>query len=116
MTPHHSQSHHVQPAVLTPYDTDRRHPVLARGPEAPDSQEGAGCTEGPLEGRSRPLADVIPRSDQMRAVREKALQYAAVDSPVLLLGETGTGKGVFARLIHQASRRAGGPFIEVNCG
>jgi transcriptional regulator with PAS, ATPase and Fis domain len=49
-------------------------------------------------------------------VRETALQYAAVDSTVLLLGETGAGKGVFARLIHQASARSTGPFLEVNCG
>jgi transcriptional regulator with PAS, ATPase and Fis domain len=49
-------------------------------------------------------------------VRETALQYAAADSTVLLLGETGSGKGVFARLIHQASARSAGPFLEVNCG
>jgi transcriptional regulator with PAS, ATPase and Fis domain len=44
------------------------------------------------------------------------VQCAAVDSPVLILGETGTGKGVFARLIHDASVRRSGPFREVNCG
>jgi len=49
-------------------------------------------------------------------VRERAVQYAAVDSTVLLLAETGAGKGLFARLIHQASERSGGPFLEVNCG
>ena len=46
----------------------------------------------------------------------KAIQYAAVDSAVLLLGETGTGKGVFARLIHRESPRSAGPVVEVNCG
>jgi transcriptional regulator with PAS, ATPase and Fis domain len=52
----------------------------------------------------------------MRTARDLALKYAAVDSPVLLLGETGTGKGVFSTMIHEASPRAHGPFLELNCG
>jgi transcriptional regulator with PAS, ATPase and Fis domain len=66
--------------------------------------------------RELQLEDVVAQSPSLAAVRETALQYAAVDSTVLLLGETGAGKGLFARLIHQASARAGGPFLEVNCG
>ena len=60
--------------------------------------------------------DAVLRSAVMRAQHDKAVQYAAVDSPVLLLGETGTGKGVFARLVHHASPRNAGAFVEVNCG
>src|SRR5206468_11434494 len=44
-----------------------------------------------------------------------AFKVAEYDSTVLLLGETGAGKEVFARLIHSASRRASKPFITVNC-
>jgi len=62
------------------------------------------------------VGDVVAQSPSLAAVRETALQYAAVDSTVLLLGETGAGKGLFARLIHQASARREGPFLEVNCG
>jgi transcriptional regulator with PAS, ATPase and Fis domain len=61
-------------------------------------------------------APIITRSVAMQSVREKALQCSAVDSPVLLLGETGTGKGVFAKLIHEASARRSGPFYVLNCG
>jgi len=61
-------------------------------------------------------APIITRSVVMQHVRDRALQCAAVDSPVLLLGETGTGKGVFAKLIHDASARRSGPFYVVNCG
>jgi len=68
------------------------------------------------ETKSPDGAPVIVRSVAMRAVRDKALQCAAVDSPVLLLGETGTGKGVFAKLIHETSARRSGPFRVVNCG
>jgi PAS domain S-box-containing protein len=69
-----------------------------------------------VTGREPQLSEVVAQGRAMAAVRETALQYAAVDSTVLLLGETGSGKGVFARLIHQASSRSDGPFLEVNCG
>lgn len=44
-----------------------------------------------------------------------AFTIAEYDSPILLLGETGAGKEVFARLIHRASKRATKPFVTVNC-
>ena len=61
-------------------------------------------------------APIVASSLVMQAVRDKALQCATVDSPVLLFGETGTGKGVFAKLIHEASSRRSGPFYVINCG
>ncbi|WP_035244481.1 sigma-54 interaction domain-containing protein [Desulfonatronovibrio hydrogenovorans] len=48
----------------------------------------------------------------MRMVR----QVAPLESPVLLLGETGTGKELLANALHSASSRSSGPFIKVNCG
>jgi transcriptional regulator with PAS, ATPase and Fis domain len=69
-----------------------------------------------LDARLRHADRVIAESRSMRAARDLALTCAAVDSPVLLLGETGTGKGVLARLIHEASARRAGPLLEVNCG
>ena len=59
---------------------------------------------------------VVTTSPAMQGVRDKALQCATVGSPVLLFGETGTGKGVFAKLIHESSSRRAGPFYVVNCG
>jgi len=52
----------------------------------------------------------------LKKVMEMAGQVAPLDSPVLLLGETGTGKEVIARTIHRLSPRQEGPFITVNCG
>jgi two-component system, NtrC family, response regulator AtoC len=52
----------------------------------------------------------------MRALERLIAKVAPTDSTVLVTGESGTGKGVIARQIHQQSQRADGPFIPVNCG
>ncbi len=67
--------------------------------------------------RDATTAGVIGESPAIRAVLDQARQVAALDEtpPVLITGETGTGKGLVARTIHGASPRAGKPFIEVNC-
>ncbi len=52
----------------------------------------------------------------LRPVMEMVRQVAPLDSPVLLLGETGAGKEVIANAIHYSSPRKDGPFIKVNCG
>jgi DNA-binding NtrC family response regulator len=52
----------------------------------------------------------------MAAVRERLCKFAGFDMPVLLTGETGTGKDVAARAIHARSIRHAGPFVAINCG
>jgi len=67
-------------------------------------------------GRER-FEDVIIGADGgLRAVMERVALVSRSDVPVLLLGETGSGKEVIARAIHEGSLRAKGPFIRVNCG
>lgn len=54
-------------------------------------------------------------SPAMRKIRTQVAQVAKVDIPVLLLGESGVGKEVLARLIHKLSRRSGKTMVKVNC-
>jgi PAS domain S-box-containing protein len=59
--------------------------------------------------------DIIGHSKAILQTKEKTKQYAEVDSTVLILGETGTGKELFAQSIHNSSSRYNKPFVAVNC-
>jgi hydrogenase-4 transcriptional activator len=60
--------------------------------------------------------EIIGADFGLNMVMRMVEQVAPLDSPVLLLGETGSGKEVIANAIHSASPRKNGPFIKVNCG
>jgi transcriptional regulator with PAS, ATPase and Fis domain len=68
--------------------------------------EGASC--GGLDG-------FVFGSAQMARVADIALKVSAVDSTVLITGESGVGKEVVASFLHSRSKRGGGPFIKINC-
>jgi len=68
-----------------------------------------------LEGRVE-IGDMVSRSPAMRRVFDILPQAAATDSTVLIQGETGTGKELLARAIHNLSERREKPFVAVNCG
>ena len=59
---------------------------------------------------------IVARSPPMRQVVDLARRVAKVDSTVLITGESGSGKERIARLVHEESMRASGPFVAVNCG
>jgi DNA-binding NtrC family response regulator len=71
---------------------------------------------GAVERLQRGVTEVIGESGPVKAALELARKVAVTDSTVLLRGESGTGKDLFARAIHFASRRAAGPWVKVNCG
>jgi DNA-binding NtrC family response regulator len=59
---------------------------------------------------------IVAKSPIMRQLVDLARRVAKVDSTVLITGESGSGKERIARLVHEESTRAAGPFIAVNCG
>ncbi len=60
--------------------------------------------------------EIIGANSGLKGVVQKAQQVATLDTPVLLLGETGVGKEVIGNTLHKTSTRKDGPFIKVNCG
>ena len=79
-----------------------------------------------LEADKRALLSRLDRQDVsdaivgagtgLRSVMDRVEQVAATDAPVLIIGETGSGKEVVARAVHARSRRAAAPIVRVNCG
>lgn len=59
--------------------------------------------------------DVVGLSEGVVRTKQILRRMAATESPVLLIGETGTGKELFANAVHQASGRSKGPFVAINC-
>ncbi|MDX9786098.1 MAG: sigma-54 dependent transcriptional regulator [Desulfobacterales bacterium] len=59
---------------------------------------------------------VRTQNDHMRSVFNKIRSVAPTKTPILIIGETGTGKGLIAKLIHAHSNRSGAQFISVHCG
>ncbi|MGO4476004.1 sigma-54-dependent transcriptional regulator [Massilia sp. 2TAF26] len=69
-----------------------------------------------LDNRAGIEARVIGRSSAMTRVRQLVLNLAPKDADVIILGETGTGKELIARCLHEFSERSQHPFVALNCG
>jgi len=61
------------------------------------------------------FSDIVTTTEAMQETIERARKFAKVDSTVLINGETGTGKEMFAQGIHNFSKRKDGPFVAINC-
>ncbi|MGH7503049.1 MAG: sigma 54-interacting transcriptional regulator [Longimicrobiales bacterium] len=66
--------------------------------------------------KGQEVSGLIVQSGAMQRVLDVASRVARVDSTILITGESGVGKERVARLIHEESPRAGGPFVAINCG
>ena len=104
-------------ALVEPLASALRH--FARQRDAAALREVAEADRSSLLrrlGRTDIAEVVVGAGSGLRDVMERVAQVAPADAPVLLLGETGSGKEVVAREIHRRSARARGPFVRVNCG
>jgi len=70
---------------------------------------------GGMERNQRRFEQIIGNSSALEAVLEQVERVAPTDSTVLIQGETGTGKELIARAIHNLSSRCGRPFVKLNC-
>ncbi len=61
-------------------------------------------------------AQLVGRSKKFAEIGTILAKVAKEDAPILILGETGTGKSLLARFIHQSSNRKNGPWVEIDCG
>jgi hydrogenase-4 transcriptional activator len=93
--------------------TDRRFHELSRMREAFEADNRALLSRLDRQALGE---DLVGADGGLAAVLRRIDQVAPTEVPVLILGETGTGKELLARAIHQRSARPSGPMVKVNCG
>jgi DNA-binding NtrC family response regulator len=96
-------------------DNDKLIPLVNRAMEKAQLQWRIKQLEDQVQQRYS-FDNIIGQSRAIRQAIELARKVAATDTTVLLTGETGSGKEVFAQAIHQASPRKSGNFVAINCG
>ncbi|WP_077210380.1 sigma-54-dependent Fis family transcriptional regulator [Bacillus dakarensis] len=74
------------------------------------------AAQDPKIQRTTTFDELIGRSKSFQSAVDTAKRVASSDATLLILGETGTGKEMFAKAIHEASNRSNMPFVSVNCG
>jgi two-component system, NtrC family, response regulator len=99
--------------VTTPLDLDLLRLVVRRACWIAELERER---PGPSDITNTDVEEMIGASDSIRKVFGAVRKVAASDVPVLITGESGTGKELAAKAIHRRSRRAGGPFVTINCG
>ncbi|WP_026135637.1 sigma-54-dependent transcriptional regulator [Nafulsella turpanensis] len=100
--------------IIKGEDNSKLIPLLYRAYEKVKLQKKIKKLEEQV-GDQYSFSSVIGKSAQIKEAIEMARRVAATDATVLLLGETGTGKEVFARAIHSASHRSDKAFVAINC-
>lgn len=101
--------------IPKPFGADEVLLTVRKAEEREDLRREVGRLRQEVRAERR-FGELVARSTSMLEALEVATKVAPHDSPVLLSGQSGTGKELVARLIHRESARADGPFVPVNCG
>lgn len=116
--PHESNVHGQLPhgfhaRVSSPFDSPRVSELaegrITHDDEVPPS-EGGAASAGASSAR------LLGRTPAMRELKNRIRRVAPAQAPVLIIGETGSGKELVARQLHDLSDRSEGPFVAINCG
>jgi DNA-binding NtrC family response regulator len=100
--------------LIKPFKLSEVEAVLRRAAEKRQLRE-ENIALRRIVGQGDAAAVILGESQAMRSLLEMVQRVAASNAPVLILGETGTGKGLIARAIHQSSPRTDHPFLVINC-
>jgi DNA-binding NtrC family response regulator len=101
--------------ISKPYRMAEIDVLVRRAWEKKQLEEENALLQTRLDRATGPL-DIVTQSGPMQAALSLIERVAKSDSPVLITGETGTGKELAARRLHQMSERARGPMVAVDCG
>lgn len=100
--------------VVKPFELDELHLIVERAVEARHLRRQVRRFERErISGE--PVQELLGQSPVMRQLRDQIDKVAVAQSPVLVVGETGTGKELVVNTIHRRSRRVAGPLVKVNC-
>jgi DNA-binding NtrC family response regulator len=98
-----------------PFDNDELLATISRAVEMVTLKRRVKELEDQLEETYR-FENIVGVSDKMKSTFALMRKFAGTDGTVLVYGQSGTGKELIVRAIHQASKRKSGPFVVVNCG
>ncbi|MFK0278530.1 sigma-54-dependent transcriptional regulator [Ensifer sp. NPDC090286] len=109
-----AMKHGAEDFLEKPYDAERLLTVLDKAIEKRRLTDEIGRLQG-LVGERQEIGGIVGDSAAICDLRARVATLADVDIDVLIVGETGTGKELVARALHQQSRRSSGPFVAINC-
>lgn len=102
--------------AVAPHDADTAERLIRAARVALTGRDpGGSLVQGPRRDRARGSVTPVVRDPVTRALVERLHELATIDAPVLLTGEASSGKGVFARILHEHGPRRDGPYVVLRC-
>ncbi len=101
--------------VTKPLDTDELALILDRAIQLRGLREEVKRLRHALDQSGRRFSSLLGDSEEMKRLTALLAKISDSDASILVTGETGTGKELVARNLHESSRRASGPFVPINC-